>query len=194
MVGSPSGVPASAVAAAPGNVLEMQIPSTAPPRLRVRNPGDGQEASASPQRVWVFGPHSEALEPLSPSQTVTCSQLTQQRPFRAFVSHQRLILIGTLRVPSLGCPVWNSSLVLLVRPDPDVFEEAGQLLVLIDGGSVVKHPPANTGDGGSIPGCGRPLEKGMATQSSILVWRIPWTEAPGGLQSMGSQSPTRLSE
>ena len=32
-----------------------------------------------------------------------------------------------------------------------------------------------------------PLEKEMATHSSILVWRIPWTEEPGGLQSMGSQ-------
>ena len=32
-----------------------------------------------------------------------------------------------------------------------------------------------------------PLEKGMATHSSILAWRIPWTEEPGGLQSIGSQ-------
>ena len=32
-----------------------------------------------------------------------------------------------------------------------------------------------------------PLEKGTATHSSILAWRIPWTEEPGGLQSMGSQ-------
>ena len=32
-----------------------------------------------------------------------------------------------------------------------------------------------------------PLEKGMATHSSILAWRIPWTEEPGGLQTMGSQ-------
>ena len=32
-----------------------------------------------------------------------------------------------------------------------------------------------------------PLEKGMATYSSVLFWRIPWTEDPGGLQSMGSQ-------
>ena len=32
-----------------------------------------------------------------------------------------------------------------------------------------------------------PLEKGMATHSSIRAWRIPWTEEPGGLQSMGSQ-------
>ena len=35
-----------------------------------------------------------------------------------------------------------------------------------------------------------PLEKEMATHSSILVWEIPWTEKPGGLQSMGSQSQT----
>ena len=33
-----------------------------------------------------------------------------------------------------------------------------------------------------------PLEEGMATHSSILAWRIPWTEDPGGLQSMGLQS------
>ena len=37
-----------------------------------------------------------------------------------------------------------------------------------------------------------PLEKGMATHSSILAWRIPWAEEPGGLQSIGLQSWTRL--
>ena len=36
------------------------------------------------------------------------------------------------------------------------------------------------------------LEEGMATHSSILVWRVPWTEGPGELQPMGSQSQTRL--
>ena len=36
------------------------------------------------------------------------------------------------------------------------------------------------------------LEKGMATHSSILAWRIPWTEESGGLQSLESQSQTRL--
>ena len=39
-------------------------------------------------------------------------------------------------------------------------------------------------------GWGDPLEKGMATHSSIRAWRIPWTEEHGGLQSMGSQSQT----
>ena len=38
------------------------------------------------------------------------------------------------------------------------------------------------------------LEKEMATYSSILAWEMPWTEEPGGLQSMGSQSRTRLSD
>ena len=38
-----------------------------------------------------------------------------------------------------------------------------------------------------------PLEKGMTIHSSILAWRIPWTEEPGGLQSIGSQSQTGLS-
>ena len=54
---------------------------------------------------------------------------------------------------------------------------------------VVKNPPANAGDleVGSIPGWEDPLEKGMATHSSILSWRIPWTGEPGGLQSMGLQ-------
>ena len=55
---------------------------------------------------------------------------------------------------------------------------------------VVKNPPVNAGeirDAGSIPGSGNPLDGGMATHSSILAWRIPWTEEPGGLQSMGSQ-------
>ena len=39
-----------------------------------------------------------------------------------------------------------------------------------------------------------PLEKEMATHSSILAWKIPWTEEPGRLQSMGSKSRTRLSD
>ena len=39
-----------------------------------------------------------------------------------------------------------------------------------------------------------PLEKEMATHSSTLAWKIPWTEESGRLQSMGSQSQTRLSD
>ena len=55
---------------------------------------------------------------------------------------------------------------------------------------MVKNLPANAGDirdMSSIPRLGRSLEKEMATHSSILAWRIPWREEPGGLQSMGLQ-------
>ena len=52
---------------------------------------------------------------------------------------------------------------------------------------MVKSVPA-TQETGAIPGLGRSLgEVGMATHSSILAWRIPWTKESGGLQSMGSQ-------
>ena len=56
---------------------------------------------------------------------------------------------------------------------------------------MVKNLPTNAadaGDAGSIPGSGRSLEEKMAAHSSILTWKIPWTEEPGGLQSVGSQS------
>ena len=56
---------------------------------------------------------------------------------------------------------------------------------------VVKNPPANAGDmrdAGSIPGLGTSPGGGHATHSSILAWRIPWTEEPRGLQSMGVQN------
>ena len=59
---------------------------------------------------------------------------------------------------------------------------------------MVKNSPANAGDAGamgSIPGSGRSLEKKMAAHSSILAWEIPWTEEPGGLQSLGSKSPAQ---
>ena len=53
---------------------------------------------------------------------------------------------------------------------------------------VVRNPPANAGDMRVwSPGQETLLEEGMATYSSILVWRIPWTEEPGRLQFMGSQ-------
>ena len=56
------------------------------------------------------------------------------------------------------------------------------------GGSVVKNPPVNAGDVGSITGLGRSPEKEMAIHSTILAWKIPGTEEPGGLQPMGSQT------
>ena len=48
-----------------------------------------------------------------------------------------------------------------------------------------KESPCNVGGLGSVLGREDPLEEEMATHSSILAWEIPWTEEPGGLQSMG---------
>ena len=55
------------------------------------------------------------------------------------------------------------------------------------GGSDGKESACNAGNLGSIPDLGRSLEKGMATHSSTLSWRIPWIEEHSRLQSMGSQ-------
>ena len=52
---------------------------------------------------------------------------------------------------------------------------------------MVKNPASSAKDPGSIPGLGRSPGEGNGYLSSVLVWRIPWTEEPGGLQSTGSQ-------
>ena len=60
---------------------------------------------------------------------------------------------------------------------------------------MVKNPPANAGDARDmslIPWQGRSLETGNGNPIGIPAWKIPWTENPGGLQSMGSQSQTIL--
>ena len=55
------------------------------------------------------------------------------------------------------------------------------------GGSAVKNQDASAGAVGSVPELEDPLEKGMATHSSILAWKTTWTEEPVGLQSMRLQ-------
>ena len=65
------------------------------------------------------------------------------------------------------------------------------------GGTVVKNLPASAGDTrdmGSISGSGRLPGVEMAIHSNIFAWEIPWTEEPGGLQSMGSQSWMDMTE
>ena len=52
---------------------------------------------------------------------------------------------------------------------------------------MVKNPPAMQETWVRSLGQEDPLEEGMATHSSLLAWRIPWTQEPGGVQSMGSQ-------
>ena len=56
---------------------------------------------------------------------------------------------------------------------------------------MVKDSACNAGDPGSIPGLERSPEKGMATHSSFLAWRIPWTEEPDGLHGVAESQIQR---
>ena len=68
--------------------------------------------------------------------------------------------------------------------------QAGTNLTGLPGGSDSKEPACNAGDRGSIPGPGRSPGEGNGSHPSILAWRIPRTEEPGGLQSTGSELDT----
>ena len=86
---------------------------------------------------------------------------------------ENLVLVGTLPLANL----------VKALPRGILYASTG-----FSGGSDGKESTCNAGDLGFwFLGWEDPLEEGMATISSILAWRIPWTEEPGGLQSMGSQ-------
>ena len=68
-----------------------------------------------------------------------------------------------------------------------IWETIWHYLDIFPSGSDGKESACNAGDSGLFPGSGRSLEKGMATYSSVVAWRTPWTEETGGLQFMGLQ-------
>ena len=68
-----------------------------------------------------------------------------------------------------------------------MIEQQSAIRKNFHGGSVVKNLPATAGDWGRSLSREDPLEKGMDTHSSILAWKILWTEECGGIQSMRSQ-------
>ena len=89
---------------------------------------------------------------------------------------------------SCNCEI-SSSRQILVRLS-DVLHKISVQARGLPGGSAVKNPPAMQEPQETwVRSLGRedPLEKEMATHSSNLAWRIPWTEKPGRLQSIGSQ-------
>ena len=85
--------------------------------------------------------------------------------------------------PNPVCLMNEKKSVMPPFPFISVFEGLGASLVA----QRVKHLPAMWETWVRALGREDPLEKGLGTHCSILAWRIPWTEAPGGLQSMGSQ-------
>ena len=103
-------------------------------------------------------------------------------------SHIFLLCINTT---AWSPGVNDNSYCLICQTKADNMSVTGRITLPQRGPSlVVKNPPANAGDirdPGSSLDWGDPLEEGMATHSSIPVWRIPWSAEPGRLQSIGSQ-------
>ena len=77
----------------------------------------------------------------------------------------------------------SAAAIAALSADPQGHPQASQVVL------VVKNPPASAGevrDARSIPGSEDPLEESMAAHFTLLAWRIPWTEAADGLQSIRS--------
>ena len=86
--------------------------------------------------------------------------------------------------------LWLSCLLYtqkVLGSSPNRTKPTGLLFRASQVALVVKESACNGRDLGLIPGSGRSLGGGNGNHSCILAWRIPWTEEPGGLQSMGSQ-------
>ena len=85
---------------------------------------------------------------------------------------------------------WRAAVHGVAKSQTELSDQTPKLLWASQVAPVVKNLPANAGylrDVGLIPGLGRSPGGGVATHSSILAWRIPWTEEPGRLRSIGSQ-------
>ena len=114
---------------------------------------------------------------------------------RLFSSHGQSKISGLLNLPSMAwlslCVSFriDKSLLSCFAPFPMNISSSSRTIFLQAslGAQTVKNPPAMQETWVPPLGGEEPLEKGMATYSSILAWRIPWTEQPGGLQSLGSQ-------
>ena len=77
--------------------------------------------------------------------------------------------------------------IIIVIQYLNIYFRTNTYKVGFPGGSDGKESAFNAGDRGSIPGMGRSLGKGNGYPHQYFAWKIPWTEEPGGLQSMGSQ-------
>ena len=131
--------------------------------------------------TWSFLPLATLRPSVSPGKSVV-SSLSSQYSGPFFPPHT----ISSCYLPAPeNCPS-SKSIVSLLLLHP--CKHTSRIKVKCDKISrsylLVKNLPAMQG---LIPGSGISLEKGMATHSSILAWRIPWTEEPGGLNSMGLQ-------
>ena len=94
----------------------------------------------------------------------------------------------------LGSAMSQASAIIRLVPSSEFFSSVSQYCGLPWVAHMVKNLPAIQETWVRSLGQEDPLEKGIATHSSILAWRIPWTEEPGRLQSMGSQKESDTTE
>ena len=138
------------------------------------------------------------LDELKKAPVSVCHMMSFKTVVVQWLSHVRLFATPWTAVcqASLSFPIsWSCSNLLplswwchptissSVTPFSSYPQSSAASLVT----QVVKNLPAIRETRVQPLGWEDPLERGMATHSSILAWRIPWTEEPGGLQSMGSQ-------
>ena len=139
-----------------------------------------QISKYSKTKMQKLGPYFRPTEP----------EFLRPRPFlvkkfpRGFLwllfipaSQATAIVFGLLEVPKLR---------VVKAKEEKTFYLCVRIMGFVDG-SVVKIPPGSQEYGDQSLRLEDPLEEATATHSSILVWRIPWTEEPGTLQSTGSQ-------
>ena len=123
--------------------------------------------------LWPHGPQHVGLPCPSPSPgACSYSSTESMMPSNHLILCHPLLLLPSI-FPSIRVFSNESfdSLQIVIRSFPC--------------SSVGKESTCNAGDTGVIPGLGRTLEEVTAVHSSILAWRIPWTEVPARLQSMG---------
>ena len=128
--------------------------------------------------VWLWGSPSTALGSWCPLDKLGNQSLCSGQESEHIISRTILSHVSDFVIVVIDNVDWtlHGHLALITA-----------LITGFPGGSVVKNLPVSAGDVGLIPGSEDPLEKGMATHSSILAWEIPRSEESGGLQSMGSQ-------
>ena len=165
------------------------------PRYQQADPGLPREAVlGQPQNVDRCLIETTEIHPQSPAEMVLAWKLFRAGVTRRLPSQTR----SPLRL--LGAPTLERDGLSWVCQDKltkecTLSDPVSWLVFLVVSywpraslvAQMVKNPPAMQENWVSPPSQEDPLEKGMVTHSSILAWRIPWTEEPGGLQSMGSQ-------
>ena len=127
--------------------------------------------------VLVLPMNIKGLFPLELTGLFSLLSKERTKVFSSTTFKNTSLVLSLLYGPTLTIPIVSIYSIMIMLRSPG-----------FPGGSDAKASACNLGHLGSIPSQEVPLEKKMATHSSILTWKIPWTEESGGLQSKGSQT------